>query len=263
MVRAVLVAPALVAAAGLAPAPAHAQDARLSGTFALAGRITVAQHIRGEHRGQRVARRWTFRSSCPQGPCPLIGLVRQRAGGKADRLTLHHVGEGLYLGSGRFTVALRCHGRVYRRGGLVPFEVSVRVLASEPVGDEDFATAVRARYHDRGRRNRTPCPGGIGHDAAVYGGLLRSPLPTPPTAAFTVTRSGPQSTTIALRDASTGGARIVSEQWDFGDPAAGAADHATGAAPIHVYPGHGTFAVTLTVRDANGLTATVRRALTL
>jgi PKD repeat protein len=49
---------------------------------------------------------------------------------------------------------------------------------------------------------------------------------------------------------------VTSWQWDFGDPASGAANSSSDASPAHRYGSPGTYSVTLTVRDANGLTAT-------
>lgn len=41
-------------------------------------------------------------------------------------------------------------------------------------------------------------------------------------------------------------------RWDFGDPAAGAANQATGTPVQHTYPRPGTYLVTLTVASATG-----------
>jgi hypothetical protein len=158
----------LAAPAGAAAAP----DARLTGAFAMSGRVTVADHVRGEHRGDRVRRRWRFVPTCRQGACNDVVLRRGRGRGKVDTLTLARTGPGVYAGRGRFFVPLRCAGRRYPRGGRVPFRVTVRITAFETVFGVPIATVVRARYVNRRRFNRTKCPGGIGHDAARYRGTI-------------------------------------------------------------------------------------------
>jgi hypothetical protein len=114
---------ALVAALGAScafPAGAvAASDARLTGGFAMSGRVTVADHVRGEHRGDRVRRRWRFVPTCAQGVCPEVKLRRGRGGGRVDTLTLARTEPGVYEGRGRFFVPLRCAGRRPPRGGRV------------------------------------------------------------------------------------------------------------------------------------------------
>ena len=115
-----------------------------------------------------------------------------------------------------------------------------------------------ATYNNPKRVNRTPCPGGIGRDAATYTGTLSSPVPTPPAAEFTADND-PITTRVSFTDASaTGesGARVKKWRWDFGDPASGD-NSSTARNPTHDYSAPGTYTVKLTVTDANGLTSTV------
>jgi len=56
---------------------------------------------------------------------------------------------------------------------------------------------------------------------------------------------------------------VASVTWDFGDPAAGAANTATGQFSSHVYGRPGTYTVTVTVRSALGATATATRTVTV
>jgi hypothetical protein len=56
----------------------------------------------------------------------------------------------------------------------------VRIIAAEPSPSGSIATTITAAYVNGRRRNLTPCPGGIGSDAARYrGGPLAAPEPTP------------------------------------------------------------------------------------
>jgi hypothetical protein len=161
--------PAATSAAAT-PAPPF-PDARLQGSFQLAGRVTAAHAVRGEHVGQTVARVWSFSSTCPSGQCPQVALQRSR-GGASDSLMLRRTGPGRYRGSGTFFLPLRCAGRLYPKGEQVPFTVSVQITLAVPFGSGVAATRVTATYLNRRRINRTPCVAALGHDAASYHGHL-------------------------------------------------------------------------------------------
>jgi hypothetical protein len=152
--------------------------ARLHGSFLLAGRVTVAKNVSGEHVGENVLRTWTFTSSCRTGECATVSMVRPRAGG-TDSLVLHLRAPGYYVGQGSFSAPLRCGNQTYRNGEAVPFTITVRVTAAVVVGGVDAATRVGASYANRSRTNRTPCVAVLGHDAATYHGHLV--LSSPPT----------------------------------------------------------------------------------
>lgn len=247
----------------LAPAAASAStDARLEGSFRLHGRVTQAVQVRGVKRGQSVVRTWRFDSTCATGPCPAVTLRRSR-GRAVDVLTLRRRAPGVYSGTGSFTVPLRCGDRTYRRGGLVPFTITVRISSVVTVQSTPFAMGISASYVNRRRINRTPCPGSIGHDAVAYTGSRIGALPAPPSADFAAVAVTPS--TLAFQDVSrrgASGAKVVAESWDFGDPASGAANTATGPRPTHSFSSPGAFTVTLTVRDGNGLVGAVQRAVT-
>jgi hypothetical protein len=161
--------PGLVAIAA-ADTPAPPETARLLGPFDLAGHITVAKRVLGEHPGQNFHRTWTFFPTCPQGACNAIGLVRERAGG-SDRLTLHRQAPGTYVGTGRFIAPLRCGRRTYAQGQSVPFTVTVHVTAAVARSTGAVvATRVSATYTNPTRTNLTRCFAVLGHDAATYHG---------------------------------------------------------------------------------------------
>ena len=139
----------------------------------------------------------------------------------------------------------------------------MQVSQAVPIGEIAFAAQVTATYTNLRRIDRTRCPLGPSHDAAQYVGAA-GPLPSPPAAAFSVVPH-PTSDSATFTDTSSpgaGGASIVSRLWQFGDPASGAANTATTPQADHTFSAPGTYQVSLTVTDANGLTATSTRAVT-
>lgn len=156
--------------------PGDPATSRLQGEFQMLGRVTVAKNIRGERRGQKAKRMWTFTSVCATGQCPTVRLVRHRKGG-IDRLKLKRRSAGYYTGKGVFYAPLRCAGKVVRKGESVPFTITVRIKGAELLDGIDTATSVHATYTNRARKNLTRCVAIPGHDAAVYTGNLAT-LPT-------------------------------------------------------------------------------------
>ena len=247
----------IFASAFAAPASAG-QGARLEGTFAVRGVLTFVNNVYGEHRGQHVRRSWRFVPACASGPCRLVTLERRRSGRHVrDSVVLARRSDVVYRGTGHFWVALVCAGRVLPHGGLATETITVRVTRSAVVGATRLATAIRARYDNPRRVNRTRCPGGIGRDAARYAGRRAGPLPGPPTAGFAVSPDL-ASSTASFTDQSApgrGGAPIVAWSWNFGDPGS-SANTSTDRSPTHHYSIPGSYTVTLTVADSYGQTAT-------
>lgn len=232
-------------------------DARVSAAFAMNGRISTAVRVPGERRGQRFARRWTFTGEdCAGNICGRLLLTRERSAGQFDHLLLSRTGVGRYAGNGRFYAALECKGAIYPAGQVAPYRVTVAVTRAVTIQGIAFATGLTATYTNRRRTDRTICPTGPSHDAATYSGTA-SPGPSPPSAAFTAA-VGPGSLAATFTSTSTPGgdqAPIAGLQWNFGDPASGPANGATGAQVTHTFTAPGTYTVSETVTDADGLTA--------
>ncbi len=247
-------------------ASASAGDARVIGKFAMLATVTTAVRVRGEYTGQRLHRTWAIRpSECHDSVCRRLTLWRQRSAGIAERVTLHRTGRGRYLGSGVFYVSLSCLGRTYRLGCRVPFRITVTVTADVRVQAIRFARRFKATYVNPARSDETPCPLGPSHDAARYTGALSSPVPSPPSASFRAQVDATDET-VEFTDTSqrgAGGAAIQIRKWRFDDPASGASDTSAQADPVHRFSAPGSYAIGLTVTDANELSSASTQTITV
>jgi PKD repeat protein len=191
--------------------------------------------------------------------------VRRRSGKHIrDVLVLKRRRQNQYVGTGHFWVALKCAGQLIPHGGRATEKITVRVTHTTLIGTTPVATRIKATYQNPSRANLTRCPGGIGHDAATYGGTLTNPQPGPPTAEFTAV-TDPSTAGASFTDRSTSGptgAPIVAWSWNFGDPAS-ASNTSTLNNPTHQYSAPGTYTVTLQVQDADGQLATVTQQVTV
>ncbi len=238
---------------------------RVLGTFMMKGEIETAVNVLGERPGQIVRRKWTFTpSACRHSSCRRLLLRRERSDGKYSALVLSRVATGRYAGESRFYSGLVCNGQVYSQAEIVPYQITVRVTRAVTLQGIAFATNIVASYTNPARDDLTACPLGPSHDAARYGGAATR-VPTPPSAAFTVIPTS-NASAVALASTSSRGAGeapIVAWHWQFGDPASGSADSATSDGAIHVFSAAGTYQVTFSVRDANGLTSTTTQPVTV
>jgi hypothetical protein len=229
------------------------------------GKLTDAHNVKGEHRGQRVRRTWFFIPKCPTGSCGKVTLARRRSGKQIrDVVLLKRRRPNLYVGSGHFWIALKCAGRVIQYGGFVREKIAVRITRTRVIGTDLFASGIKANYENPSRVNFTKCPGGIGHDAATYGGTLTTTASGPPTAGFTVAIDS-TAASASFTDHSTQGptgAAIVAWSWNFGD--SGSASNTSSLSnPQHQYSTHGTYTVTLQVQDADGQLALITQQVTV
>lgn len=77
----------------------------------------------------------------------------------------------------------------------------------------------------------------------------------PPVASFTVSING---LSVSLQDTSTDDQGVVSWQWDFGD-----GNNSNQQNPMHSYAQGGSYSISLTVADQQGLQSTARRTITV
>jgi PKD repeat protein len=99
---------------------------------------------------------------------------------------------------------------------------------------------------------------GSANEAAQSGDCSLSPANSPPTAAFTAPMQSNEGSVVSF-DAMTSSdpdGDPLTYSWDFGDGGIG-----SGAVPMHRFDDDGNFAITLTVSDGRGGTATATRML--
>lgn len=106
-------------------------------------------------------------------------------------------------------------------------------------------------------------PGGTTNGPVFTLTLRRDAAPSPAFDWMPASDPVPTGTTVQFTDRSTADRGIASRTWTFGDPDSGAADTSTDAAPAHAYAAEGSYAVTLTVRDASGREATTSQFVTV
>jgi len=182
--------PALAAGPAPAPAPLLA-GARLQGFYVVSGIVTTAVGVPGEHRGDHVRRIWALQppAACPTGPCETVALIRRRAAG-TDKLLLRRRRAAFYSGVGAFLAPVRCGGRLYRKGELVTFTITLQITAVAVQGTDVQATGFVAHYRNRGRLGLTRCVSPPSYDSASY---LGSALPPGAIRSVASTRSSTAS----------------------------------------------------------------------
>jgi PKD domain-containing protein len=251
-----VLAPTALAGTG-GTAPGGGAGARLQGTWTMNAKVTRADGVRGERKGQRFKRKWTFASSCASGPCSSVTLRRERSSKQSDKLTLKRFGSAGYKGSGKFYVRLKCNGRTYKKGGIAYYRIGLTMTKSRTVQGKQFATAIKATYNNTRRVNKTPCPGSLGRDTGSYTGTHAAPAA--PKADFEFANgSSPLSVDFADHSTRSKEARFVSWSWDFGDGGKSSQKN-----PTHQYSAPGSYEVTLTVKDNSGLTDSVTKTVTV
>jgi PKD repeat protein len=251
---ALVLSPAADAGTG-GTAPGGGKSARLQGTWNMSAKVTRADGVRGERKGQKFKRTWTFTSSCASGACSSVTLRRERSSNKFDKLTLKRLGAAGYKGSSKFYVPLKCNGRTYKKGGIAYYNLGLTITQSKTVQGKPFATAIKATYNNTRRVNKTPCGGSLGRDGGTYTG--KHAAPAAPTASFSFEKSG---LSVDFKDHSTrdDDVRFVSWSWDFGD-----GGKSSDKNPSHTYTAPGTYTVILTVKDSSGLSDSETQQVTV
>jgi hypothetical protein len=241
----VLVPLAAVLLMTCAPAAA-AEPPPIEGSWAVTATIVDASG--GARPRIGAERHFEFAASACDLPCR-VRLSERLPGGGHPRVAYERDGM-LFTGAAR--TRMRCRG-----GSRVRARVSdsFRVTHAERPGGLRLAASVAGLALLEGR-----CRGRAA-ELRVRWTARRSDMPEPPTPSFA---SGPDPVSLTadgglatFTDASEDDGTIVAREWDFGDPASGAANTATGFEVSHRYLTAGTFTVRLTVTDDDGLTSTV------
>ena len=242
---------AIIAAALLVPAAqaAAATPPAIEGSWTVTSRVVAAEGRALPATG--AVRRSTYHARRCSAPCRVRLSERLPGGGRP--IVAFTREDRTY--SGEATTRLRCPGGRVRARVEDRFQITRRVRRA----------GRRLAANLGGRATITGSCGGRESRLVVRWSAERSDLPEPPTPSFS---SGPDPVSLSVdggvatfEDTSADdidGGTIVSWEWDFGDPASGAANTASGREASHRYAAVGTFTVSLTVTDDDGLSATVR-----
>ena len=235
-----LLIPAAQAAAATPPA--------VEGSWTV--RATVGSATGGARPLAGAKRRTTYEARDCAAPC-LVALTERLPGGGQPRVEFTRAGR-TYSGSAR--TRLRCAGGRVRARVNDRFQITSRVRR----GGRRLAANLG------GKAVITGTCGGSAARLVVRWSAERVDLPEPPTPGFS---SAPDPVSLSVdgglasfEDASVDdldGGTVVAWEWDFGDPASGAANIASGPRVTHRYSTPGTFTVRLTVTDDLGLRASV------
>jgi hypothetical protein len=243
------------AAAATPPAAqASASSAAAATPPAIEGSWTVRAKVVSAEGGARppegARRRSVYHARDCSAPCK-VRLAERLPGGGRPVVAFTRSGR-VYSGTER--TRLRCASGRVRARVTDRFQISRRVQRA----------GRRLAANLSGKARILGSCGGTAAELVVRWSAERSDLPEPPTPSFS---SGPDPVSlttdggiVTFVDASTDdldGGRIVRWEWDFGDPASGAANTASGEQVTHRYTVPGTFTVQLTVTDNDGLAATV------
>ena len=247
---AALVAAVCVMAVLLSPGAGWAQSgtarATVAGQWDFNFRTISNRGFSGPAVGSRRTRVWNFERVCGDGGCRMIARRETTAGFK--RVSIVRRGS-TYVS--RWRTRAPCDDRP---GSFVYSErVSFTVTDSEVVVGKRLASRLRGRLVGTAAGESCQRPA---RATDVISGE-RTDLPSPPTAAFEWTPSTPTpGTSVAFTDMSEDDGSLVDWEWDFGDPASGAANTSKEPYASHTYGAPGRYRVTLTVTDDQDLKGT-------
>jgi hypothetical protein len=241
---------AILAAALLVPAAqaAAATPPAIEGSWSVTARVVAAEG--GARPATGAVRKSLYHTRDCSAPCK-VRLSERLPGGGRPVVAFTRSGRTY---SGEADTRLRCPGGRVRARVDDRFEITRRVRRA----------GRRLAANLGGRATITGSCGGRESRLVVRWSAERSDLPEPPTPSFS---SAPDPVSLSADgglasfvDASADdidGGTIIGWEWDFGDPASGEANTASGREVSHRYTVAGTFTVRLTVTDDDGLSASV------
>lgn len=258
----VLAVAALAAAASAVPAAAAVRP-RLEGRFAVNGVVTATKGYTGDHKGRQIRNNtyiFTPSANCARfAPCDRVKLTRKKKSGKTVPRT-----PPVFKRTGGDTYSGRLISRRTVSGCRLKDEtaITVRVTQSAQVGYALRATKIAVTFHERtvGETCRFNAS-----QTAKYTGT-RTDLPSAPKAQFDSQQSDTAERTLDFSDTSTDDhdhGHVTDWTWDFGDSSSGATNQSHATNPSHTFTSPGTYTVTLTVTDDQGLRSQVQKQVTV
>jgi hypothetical protein len=203
-------------------------------------------------------RRWRLSPSCLGANCASIRLRMERPDKRFDAVTLRRDG-GVYRG--RLRTRGLCRGRLAKRAGTISVALRVtRTVRRDMVsGRETIITDVGGELRITSELGACPPRRHMGRRARVTADRIDLPealLPDFHTAPAAPSVSG-RTNTVQFADASAPPDQLVAWQWNFGDPASGAANTASGRTVSHTFTRAGTYRIVLTIADSWGQVASL------
>jgi hypothetical protein len=226
----------------------------VEGRWHMKFRTTSNQGFKAPKVGHRYSRTWIFERRCREGRCRAVVRRETR--------------------SGFLTLRVRRSGSVYRvrwktrapcedgqRTFLYRETITFTVTAARTIGGRPLASRIAGRVLGRAPKGSCQLTPGRATDRLIG---RRNDLPSPPSAAFSIVPADlTAGATGYFTDESSDDGEVVSQIWDFGDPASGAANTASGPYPSHSFAAAGTYRVTLTVTDDDGLSDATSELITV
>jgi hypothetical protein len=234
---------------------AQAESGYMRGDWTVRQKTLRVENLQGTRPGAVVYRTWVFGTGC--GSRRRCTIRMQRSDGSFTRIKVR-LRDGVYSGSRRTFIECSQGGQ----RGNARLAVNVHLGRTVRRGARLYVSAFKGTF----RFSSGPNCGDAKPSKGVYG-VRGTPddLPEPPAAGFTFEPSQPtisaSSNTVLFRDDSdddADGGQINRWSWDFGDPNSGAANASIEKEPAHVFGSPGSYVVTLTVRDDDGLSGTFR-----
>jgi hypothetical protein len=205
--------------------------------------------------------RWRLSPSCLGAACASIDVRIRRPDGNYDFVTLRN-DQGVYRG--RLRTRAVCRGRLAARSGTISLAIRVtRTVKREMLsGRETIVTGVGGELRIRSAAGACPRRRSLGRLVRVTAPRVDVPeLPRPDFRTLPARPSMAAGTNIVRFTDDSSPSDVVAWSWDFGDPASGSANRASGPSVTHLFAAAGSYRVTLRIADRLGQVASRAKSI--